>query len=120
MSSGTARGRLVRWELVRHSGAACEERSLGVVVIQSDFEAQSTHFLLVVVKNHEVSVNSIVLCDQMEQRNTDISESHEILPFHLAIESISINILTVDVVSDLKHSSLGLEVVENLRIHLDL
>ena len=99
------------------------------MMIESDSEAQGTHLLLIVVKNDKVTIDSIVLCDQVEKRHSYVAKSDEILTLHLLavgvltgaiIESVTWIGITVDIVTNFKDSALSLQVVKDLSIHLYL
>ena len=98
-------------------------------MVQSDSQAQLAHLLLVVVQDHEVPIDAIVLRDQMQERHSHVAKSDEFLPFQLLIERVKADsviqsrrlmLRIVDVVSDLEDGSLGLQVVKDLGVHLDL
>ena len=43
------------------------------MVVKGDAEAQGTHLLLVLVKNDKVTIDSVVLCDQVQQWNPHVA-----------------------------------------------
>ena len=55
-------------------------------MIEADPKSECAHLLLVVIKNYEVTIDSIVLGDQVEQGHTHVTQSEEVLTLHLAIE----------------------------------
>ena len=83
-------------------------------MVKSDPQTESTHFLLVVVKDDEVSIDSIVLRDKMEEGHADVAKCDEVLTLHLLVESIiaysviQSRLGSVKVVSDFKYGSLSL------------
>ena len=50
-------------------------------MVQSDSQAQLAHLLLVVVQDHEVTIDAIVLRDQVQERHSHVAKSDEFLPF---------------------------------------
>lgn len=98
-------------------------------MIESDPQTQCSHLLLVFVKNDEVAIDSIVLRDQVQQWNSDVAQSQEVATFHgvgvvQGIDTTGGPIVEtgslLNVVSNLEDSPLSLQVVEDLRVHLDL
>ena len=89
-----------------------------VMMVQCNSEFKSTHLLLVIIKNGEIAVNSIVLCDQMEQWNAHVSKSDVVLPINALVITVPHALLGLDVVPDFEDSSLRLQVVEDFRVHL--
>ena len=83
-------------------------------MVKSDPQTESTHFLLVVVKDDEVSIDSIVLRDQVEEGHADVAKCDEVLTLHLLVESVIADSVIqsrlgfVDVVSDFKYGTLSL------------
>jgi hypothetical protein len=53
--------------------AALEQWSCVVVVIQGNSESEAAHFLFVLIKNIELSVDAIVFSDQVQQRHFDVT-----------------------------------------------
>ena len=99
------------------------------MVVEGDPEAQGTHLLLVLVKNDKVTIDSVVLCDQVQQWNPHVAKGQEIATFHgvYIVDVVdtgtivkATGVVPLDVVSDLEDCPLRLKVVEDLRVHLDL
>ena len=98
-------------------------------MVQSNSQTQLAHLLLVIVQDHEVTIDAIVLRDQVQERHSYETKSDEFLPFqlltqrikaHSVIQSRRLLLRIVDVVSDLEDSPLSLQIVKNLSVHLDL
>jgi len=65
---------LLSCHLVRDLARGAVERPLRVVVVQSDSESQLAHALVELVEDGEVSVNSVVLGDELKQRHFDVAQ----------------------------------------------
>ena len=56
------------------------------MVVKADSKTEDTHPLFIVIKNDEISVNSFVFSDQMEQRNSHVAQRKEAIAFHIVRE----------------------------------
>ena len=109
-------------------------------MVQSDSESQLAHALVELVEDGEVPVNSVVLGDELKQRHFNIAENDvitglkssaiisrvvielEVVSFPLGTLTQSVELLLGtldDVVANLEHGSLVLEVLEDLSVHLE-
>ena len=86
-------------------------------MIKSNPQTKSTHLLLVIIEDHEVTIDTIILSDKMEQRYSNITKCDKVLAFHLVVKSVRAEIwstvvqrssVAVDVVPDLEDSTLSL------------
>ena len=93
-------------------------------MIECDSQAERAHLLLVVIQNDKVPIDAIILCDQMQQRHPNIAKSDKVLPFHLILQIVDANSIVesglglIYIVPNLEDSSLVLQIVENLCVHL--
>jgi hypothetical protein len=129
---------------LRHLVGGLVEWSLRVEVIQGNSQLEASHLLLELVVDVEFTINSVVLSDELEKRNSDVTkydvvtliENIIILDVVLALIIISlieviskdlpcsselVELLSLrlnDVVSNFEDSSLVLEVLKDLGVHL--
>ena len=75
---GAARWWLTHRDLVWDLGGTSKQWSLRVPMVQSNSELQGSHVLLVVVKDDELSIDSVVLADQMEEGYPDVAKRDEV------------------------------------------
>ena len=85
----STRGWLSHGNLIGQSRRACEKRPLCVMVIEGDPQAQGSHLLFVVVKDDEVSIDTVILCNEVKQGDANIAQRDKVLPFHLLVEGIA-------------------------------
>ena len=125
--------------LIWHLRASAIKRSLRVVVVQSNSESKLSHALVELIKNGEVSIDTIVLGNQLQKRHFNITEddvitiieSHGIIKrviFHSEVVASPLSALSEgiefllgtldDVVANFEDGSLVFEVLEDFSVHL--
>lgn len=83
------------------------------MVIESDADSQRAHFLLIVIKNHELTVNSIILGDQVEKWDPNEAQCQVIFRW------IAFSFVRLQIVTNFKYCPLRLQVVKNFGVHLN-
>lgn len=68
--------------------------------------------MLVIVKNNEITIDAIVLGNQVEKRHSNVAKDEEVL------SRIRISFIWLQIMTHFKNCSLCLQIIEDFRVHL--
>lgn len=60
----------------------CKEGPLSIVMVERDPQFEGAHLLLVIIQDHEVSIDTVVLGNQVEQRHSDVPKGDIVASLH--------------------------------------